>query len=323
MEFTRNISKGTSGNDVFYIKKKLFELGMYEPKIKKISSKTFRNDSVLATKKFQTKYKLPVTGIINRATWDAIVKKADEIPEDTVILDPTPEPEPVKPQPAPPVSSTNYLTNYTWIDPKKRKLIEADLAKVSEMRRNICLEILKYAFDPEYRSGEVRALYMWAENMYNSSLNLNYATKAKIESGAKKYPQYYDGGRKEWMLKQVERCTTLPCSDCSGMEVGWLRKFKLVSNKFDRNSTALASTSCSIKTTREAALPGTFIHRPGHIGTYVGGGYVVEFVGGAYGCQLTNCANGKRKVWNFIDKKLHKFSDWEDFWNFKELLKYD
>ena len=215
------------------------------------------------------------------------------------------------------------LSNYTWIDPKKRKLIEADLAKVSEMRRNICLEILKYAFDPEYRSGDVRALYMWAENMYNSSLNLNYATKAKIESGAKKYPQYYDGGRKEWMLKQVERCATLPCSDCSGMEVGWLRKFKLVSNKFDRNSTALASKACSIETTREKALPGTFIHRPGHIGTYVGGGYVVEFVGGAYGCQLTCCDKGKRKVWNFIDKKLHKFSDWDDFWNFKELTKYD
>lgn len=323
MEFMRNIFLGVRGNDVFYIKNKLFDLGMYEPKIKKISSKAFHADSLLATKKFQEENNLPVTGIINRETWDAIVKKADEIPEDTVILDPTTEPEPVKPQPAPPVSSTNYLTNYTWLDPKKRKLIEADLAKVSEMRRNICLEILQYAFDPEYRSGNVRALYMWAENLYGRDLKLNYATKAKIEAGAKKYPNNYDGGRKEWMLEQVEKNPKLPCSDCSGMEVGWLRKFKLVNNSFDKSSSGLASTSCSVKTTREEALPGTFIHRPGHIGTYVGGGYVVEFVGGAYGCQLTNCANGKRKVWNFIDKKLHKFSDWDDFWNFKELLKYD
>jgi hypothetical protein len=52
MEFRRNIYKGVSGDDVFYIKNKLFELHMYSSKITKISSKTFRNDSVLATEKF-------------------------------------------------------------------------------------------------------------------------------------------------------------------------------------------------------------------------------------------------------------------------------
>lgn len=269
MEYTREIKKGMSGNDVFYIKNKLFDLGMYAPKIKEIKSRTFGSDSVLATKNFQTQYKLKVTGTVNKITWDTIEKAWE------------PEPQPIPPEPTP---TPSYLSEYTWLDPKKREAIEKDLAKVSELRRNICLDILKYAFDPEYRSGNVRALYMWAENMYNTSLKLNYATKEKIERGSKKYPQYYDGGRKEWMLKQVEANPYLPCSDCSGMEVGWLRKFKLVSNKFDRNSTALASKACSIKTTREAALPATFIHRPGHIGTYVGGGYVVEFVGGAYGC---------------------------------------
>ena len=308
MEYTREIKKGMSGDDVFYIKNKLFDLGMYAPKIKKISSKTFRADSVLATKNFQTKYHLDVTGTVNEVTWNKIEEESQPEPAPT----PTPTPTP-----------SGLLDEYTWLDPKKREAIEKDLTKVSELRRNICLEILKYAFDPEYRQGNVRALYMWAENMYNTSLKLNYATKTKIENGAKKYPQYYDEGRKEWMLKQVELNPYLPCSDCSGMEVGWLRKFKLVSNKFDRNSTALASKACSIETTRQDALPATFIHRPGHIGTYVGGGYVVEFVGGAYGCQLTACDKGKRKVWNFLDKKIHKFSDWEDFWNFKELVKYD
>lgn len=305
MEFKRNIRKGVSGDDVFYIKNKLFDLHMYDSKIKKISSKTFRNDSVLATEKFQKEYKLPVTGIINLTTWDAIEKATQ--PEPT----PTPTPTP-----------TGLLTNYTWLDPKKRKLIEADLAKVSEMRRNICLEILKYAYDPTYRSGNVRGLYMWGENMYNTSLKINYATKEKIERGAKRYPTYYDAGRKEWMLAQVASNPNLPASDCSGMEVGWLRKFKLVKNTFDINANTFASTQYSKKTTRANALPGTFAHKNGHIGTYVGGGYVVEFVGGAYGCQLTNC-DGKRKAWNFIDKKIHNLSEWEDYWNFKELLKYD
>ena len=68
------------------------------------------------------------------------------------------------------------------------------------------------------------------------------------------------------------------------MEVGYLRKYKLVKNTFDVNANSLASKTYSIKTTKEASLPGTFAHKDGHIGTYVGGGYVVEFVGGAYGC---------------------------------------
>lgn len=309
MEFKRNIYDGVRGDDVFYIKNKLFELHMYAPRIKKISSKAFHKDSILAAKKFQEEHNLPVTGIIDKETWDAIIK-ASESPE------PAPEPEPA-PAPAP----TNYLTNYTWLDPKKRKLIEADLAKVSELRRNICLEILKYAYDPTYRNGNVRALYMWGANLYNTDLRLNIATKAKIESGAKKYPQHYDGGRKEWMLSEVEKNPNLPASDCSGMEVGYLRKFKLVKNTFDVNANRLGSKSYSIQVSKDEAIPGTFAHKDGHIGTYVGGGYVVEFVGGAYGCQLS--ARDKRKVWNFIDKKIHTMSDWTDYWNFKEIAKYD
>lgn len=300
MEYTREIKKGMSGNDVFYIKNKLFDLGMYAPKIKKISSKVFRADSVLATKNFQTKYHLDVTGTVNEVTWNKIEEES-------------------KPEPTP--TPSGLLDEYTWIDPKKRAAIEKDLAKVSELRRNICLEILKYAYDPTYRKGDVRALYMWGANLYNTDLRINIATKAKIEAGAKKYPQHYDGGRKEWMLAQVEKNPNLPASDCSGMEVGYLRKFKLVKNTFDVNANSLGSKSYSIQVSKAEAIPGTFAHKDGHIGTYVGGGYVVEFVGGAYGCQLS--ARDKRKVWNFIDKKIHTMSDWTDYWNFKEIAKYD
>ena len=302
MEYTREIKKGMSGNDVFYIKNKLFDLGMYAPKIKKISSKTFRSDSVLATKNFQKQYNLNVTGTVNEVTWNKIEEES-------------------KPEPTPTPTPTGLLDEYTWLDPKKRVAIEKDLVKVSELRRNICLEILKYAYDPTYRKGDVRALYMWGANLYNTDLRLNIATKAKIESGAKKYPQHYDGGRKEWMLSQVEKNPNLPASDCSGMEVGYLRKFKLVKNTFDVNANRLGSKSYSIQVSKNEAIPGTFAHKDGHIGTYVGGGYVVEFVGGAYGCQLS--ARDKRKVWNFIDKRIHTMSDWTDYWNFKEIAKYD
>jgi hypothetical protein len=143
---------------------------------------------------------------------------------------------------------------------------------------------LKYAYDPEYRSGEVRALYMWGGNLYNTNLKLNIATAAKIEIGAKKNPDMYDGGRKEWMLSEVKKNPNLPASDCSGMEVGWLRKFKLTSNKFDKNANTLGSTEYSVECKVEDILPGTFAHRDGHLGTCVSKNYIVEFVGGAYGC---------------------------------------
>ena len=296
---------------------------MYNSKIKRIISNKFRIDSVNATKKFQETYDsvcegpLEVTGTIYEACWEAIeaaargeIKpKVDPDPEPTPTPEPTPEPK------------KGMLDSYTWIKASKRKAIEKDLLNTNEMRRNICLEILKWCYDPDYRSGDVRALYMWGGNLYNTDLKLNIATAAKIEVGAKRYPDKYDGGRKEWMLSEVAKHNDLPASDCSGMEVGWLRKFKLVNNKFDSNADTLGSEKYSVECEIKNLKPGTFAHRDGHLGTYVGGDYIVEFVGGAYGCQLTNRTN--RKVWNFVEKKMHIFSSWKDFWDFKELLKYD
>lgn len=319
MEFKRTIKLGMSGSDVLYIKKKLFELGMYSNKIKRITSNQFRKDSVEATEKFQNTYDsicegpLEVTGTIYEACWEAIEAAARG--EIKPKVDPTPTPD-LSPEP-----EKGLLDAYTWIMPAKRNAIEKDLLNTSEMRRNICLDILKYAFDPEYRAPGVRALYMWGGNLYNTDLKLNIATATKIEVGAKRNPDKYDGGRKEWMLSEVKKNPNLPASDCSGMEVGWLRKFKLTSNRFDKNADALGSTQFSVECEIKDLQPGTFAHRDGHLGTYVGGGYIVEFVGGAYGCQLTKRTN--RKVWNFVEQKMHTFSAWKDFWNFKELLKYD
>ncbi len=319
MEFRRTIKLGMSGADVLYIKHKLFDLGMYNSKIKRITSSKFRIDSVNATKKFQQTYNsvdgdpLDVTGTIYEICWDSIEAAARG--EIKPKIDPGPGPEP-EPEP-----KKGMLDSYTWIKASKRRAIEKDLIDANEMRRRICLEILKWCYDPDYRSGDVRALYMWGGNLYNTDLKLNIATAAKIEIGAKKNPDKYDGGRKEWMLSEVAKNPNLPASDCSGMEVGWLRKFKLVNNKFDSNADTLGSEKYSVECEIKNLKPGTFAHRDGHLGTYVGGGYIVEFVGGAYGCQLTDRTN--RKVWNFVEKKTQKMSAWKDFWDFKELLKYD
>jgi hypothetical protein len=56
--------------------------------------------------------------------------------------------------------------------------------------------------------------------------------------------------------------------------------------------------------------PADLAWKSGHIGLYVGGGYVVEWVGGAYGCQLTKA---NRKVFNFVDGKLHTMGKWSAY----------
>ena len=78
MKFTRNLKLNMSGEDVLYIKKKLFDLGYFASNIKKVSSKTFRKDTLNAVIFFQGRNKdkynrdLVTDGIIGELTWEAI-----------------------------------------------------------------------------------------------------------------------------------------------------------------------------------------------------------------------------------------------------------
>lgn len=304
MNFTRILKMGMSGNDILYIKKKLFDLGYFAKNVKKITSKAFRKDTYNAVIFFQGRNQdkygrdLEADGIIGQLTWDAIEKiHAQEI---TVKPDKPIDNEILK-----------KIDSYTHISKTKREKIKADLRGVSELRQQICIEILNYAYDQDV-PGNVRALYMIGANLYNKDLKLNIPTESDIKRQAKSRPTYYNGGRMEWMIEQVKRNPNIPSSDCSGMEVGYMRKHGLVSNSFDTtaNNLCLKSTYSS-NITRAQLQPGDWVGKNGHIGTYVGGGYVVEFYGGAFGCQLTNVDN--RIGWNFVTKKKERGGAWTRF----------
>lgn len=304
MDYTRLLKKGMSGADVRYIKELLLKLGYYVG-IEKIGNNIFEGDTLKAVINFQKQNKdasgknLEVDGIIGKLTWNAIIssEKANSNNDNN--------------ESSTPINTNNLLNKYNHIASSKRIAIEKDLVGVNKLRQDIVLEILEYCYDKDV-PGDVRALYMIGGNLYNSNLTINIATKSKIESGASRSPSYYNGGRKEWMLEQVKKNPNLPASDCSGMEVGYLRKYKLVGSSFDTTANGLTTSSkYSTSINKSDLQPGDWVGKDGHIGTYVGGGYVVEFYGGAFGCQLTALSN--RIGYNFISSKNSKGGAWTRF----------
>lgn len=287
MVFKRTLRYGMTGKDVRYCKDALFQLGYYADTVLAIKNDRFGTDTFDAVLRFQrantdaSGKKLNVDGVIGSKTWKAIeaAKAAAEI--DVALPDN--------------LSDTAKVA------------ISPALARVSATRRKLVLEALSYAFDPLVPADYPLSLYIRGANLYSAELVRTPITAARIESGAKSQPEYYDGGRKEMMLLAVKQNPAISGADCSGGIVGLLRAHKLVKSTFDATADTLAS-SYSDSIAKSALTAGDWVGRSGHIGIYAGGGYVVEWMGGAYGCQLSKL--DARKGYNFVSKKLVSQSAW-------------
>lgn len=102
---------------------------------------------------------------------------------------------------------------------------------------------------------------------------------------------YFTESCKQWFGKYV--------ADCSGGIVYAIQQY--ISNYKDRTANTFKSEfsqSGSISTLPE--IRGLALWRSGHIGVYVGNGYVIEFKGTNYGCVKTKVSDGTWTHWGKI-----------------------
>ena len=184
--------------------------------------------------------------------------------------------------------------------------------RVSETRRAIVLDALQFAYDASQLRDFPTSLYIRGGNLYNADLLPNVITIARIQSGAARQPEFYDGGRQEMMEQAVRQNPAITGADCSGGVVGLLRHAGVVKPSFDSAADGFAaSKSMRTHCARSDLRPADLLHKSGHIGLYAGGGYAVEWMGGAYGCQLTRVTG--RRGWNFVKRKEERFGAWTAF----------
>lgn len=299
MTFTKNLRHMATGADVKHMKDALVALGY----LQKSTHSLFGDDTLAAVRAYQRTHRdtegrpLAVDGVIGRKTWAAIERdraalageQAGEKPE-------TGEGAPDLPE---------------NIGPAAAAAIGAALRGVSGQRQALVRHALAFAYDPEVPAAYPHSLYIRGGNLYNTDLGINTITRARIEAGAKRQPEYYSGGSRDMMLRAVEQRPGITGADCSGGIVGLLRHFRFTAPGFDATANSLCANGHSKAIGSDDLRPGDWVGRDGHIGLYAGGGYVVEWMGKLYGCQLSKLDN--RRGYDFVGRRMRGRGGWTKF----------
>ena len=284
MELERNLKRYMNGKDVREIKGLLFALGYYDTKVKQITNSTYGNDTYNAVKKFQKKYNLVVDGIVGKNTF-------------AKLMEVTGQAEP---------NERDYIVAkaYPRLSESARVAINEALKRVNLVRREVVKEALKYATDasvaPQFDYPS--SLYIWGGNLFNKNGRINVVTEEYLSTTYKKKNlSRCTNGRLEMMIEAVRQNPYITGADCSGGIIGLFRHFNFVKTDTDATANSLCSTGYSTSIKKVDLTAGDFVGRNGHICLYVGGGYMVEWAGGEFGCQVTKMSD--HKCWSFTKRK--------------------
>jgi len=288
MSLTRMLRYGSAGGDVLLVKQRLLALGCYASQIVELKNNVFGRDTQNAVKAFQAKNGMTADGIVGMLTYAALF-----------------------PGEAPATACVERASIPAQIGDAAATSILAALAAASETRRGIVLDALAFAYDATISREYPVSLYIRGGNLYNADLAPNVISLARIISGAKRQPEFYDGGRQEMMERAVQDNRVITGADCSGGVVGLLRHAGIVKPTFDLAADGFATSKSMHEVAADELQPADLLHKSGHIGLYVGGGYAVEWMGGAYGCQLTRLTN--RRGWNFVKHSTDRFGAWTTY----------
>ena len=284
----RTLRLGSAGDDVWEMKQRLMERGCYPASLSQLRTNVFGQDTLRAVREFQASSGLAADGVVGPLTWAALY------PEEAVA--------------AVPLERGNIPKQIGDI---VAGAILSVLKEQSETRQAIVLDALQFAYDRNMPGEYPVSLYIRGGNLYNTDLTPNVITLSRIATGAKRQPEYYDGGRREMMEEAVRNNPKITGADCSGGVVGLLRHAGVVSGKFDLSADGFAASAQYQRIEQDALKPADLLHKSGHVGLYAGAGYAVEWMGGAYGCQLT--ALDQRRGWNFVKGKTDRFGCWTGF----------
>lgn len=289
---------GSRGKEVKKYKDLLLELGF----LKASTHDRFGIDMLNAVKTYQKQNHLKADGIIGNNTANSIelsVQYNRAMGNNAKVSDQQ-------------ISQYLLQSDYPNISEKILTAINADLQGEKEERINMVKESLRWIFP--------YAIYIFGANLYKNDLTLQIPTPAYIDVRAKYHPEYFTNGRKEFMKKQyslaLEMKRRIGCADCSGLIVGFLRKYKITKANFDTTANRFFYTYC--KPIKKSDLqPADLVFKKNasgfipHMGMYIGAGYVIEAAGGAYGIQLSQLNN--HLLVNQITQNKEKRPAWSRF----------
>lgn len=286
-KYKRVIRRGSSGDDVVYMKNLLLEMGWYADGITSVKSRSFGKDSVAALLDFQQNnldndgVPLEPDGEIGKVTWAAIerIYYGDESAESV----------------APPPSDNEDLDydSFPMISKAALYEINAALKSVNVDRYEVVMLALKEAVQPQYVELEYPiSVYARGEEIYNSDLSRNVMDESDMAAYLKKgYAAEFVKHREEFLME----CARHGCTgaDCSGGVLGLWRKQGHIKASARPTANSICGSSYTKAISKSDLIPGDVVGREGHVGLFVGGRYVVEWIGGAYGCQLTVLSDRK------------------------------